>query len=68
MISMGDFVRRFNQDTTIDLICTHCFQTVATGRSDDQALAIAQRHQCLTPLLELEESEEEYIDSQRGTF
>jgi len=64
MISIGNFTKRVNRDSTIDLICTRCFLTAARGRSDAEAMAIAQQHVCHTSL---QESEERYDDSQRGT-
>ena len=62
MISIGNFAKRVNQDNTIDLICTCCFQTVARGRSDAEALAIAQPHACQGPLFgpPLEEGEKKF--------
>jgi len=44
MSTTGEFHRRQNPDSTIDLICPRCFQTVGSGKSDSEALAAAKRH------------------------
>jgi hypothetical protein len=46
MVLIGNFVKRVNRDTTIDLICMHCFQTAAKGTTDAEAQAIAEQHAC----------------------
>jgi hypothetical protein len=48
MISIGSFVRRVNRDSTIDLICIHCFQTAASGKSDAEVNDAAQQHACVS--------------------
>jgi hypothetical protein len=51
MISIGDFYRRQNPDSTIDLICSRCFQTAGSGETDAEALAAAEYHRsCCRPL------------------
>lgn len=50
----GDFVRRTNPDSTIDLICTRCFRTVATVAKEKDVARFAEakrRHLC-GPLME----------------
>jgi hypothetical protein len=69
MTLIGDFVKRENYDKTIDLICTHCFQTAGNGTCETEALAVAGQHKCLMSLFATsEQSEERYVNSQRGTF
>jgi hypothetical protein len=41
-----DFVRRVNEDSTIDSICTKCFQTVASGEDVFDLSRAEQAHTC----------------------
>lgn len=68
MISIGNFIKRVNSDATIDMVCTHCFQTAATGTSDAEVTEMAQQHACIVSLFAPLEESEEYANSQRGTF
>ena len=63
MISIGNFAKRVNHDSTIDLICTLCFQTAATGRNEEKVFAAAQQHACFPFFQERDDS----TDSQRET-
>ena len=40
------FARRLNRDSSIDSICVKCYQTIATGHSDDELIACEQSHVC----------------------
>jgi hypothetical protein len=42
-----DFVRRSNEDSTIDSICTKCFQTVASGKSVFDLIRAEEAHTCV---------------------
>jgi hypothetical protein len=68
MISSGKFVKRVNADWTIDWICTDCFQTAASGKSDTEALARAEQHTCSGWLFALREERDRSNNSQQGTF
>jgi hypothetical protein len=48
MISIENFVRRVNPDSTIDLICTRCFQTAASGTNEADAVKAAEQHVCVS--------------------
>ena len=46
MSQLGDFARRVNSDSTLDLICARCFRTVVHA-TDDSGFGEAQRmHKC----------------------
>lgn len=64
MLLAADFVRRTNRNSTIDLICTRCFNTVATVTNEGEVVQAEERHECeylFMPLIDVDES-------QRGTF
>jgi hypothetical protein len=64
MATTASFVRRENPDSTADMICARCFQTIAKGR-DEKLLANAKKkHTCDLR----DELYQLYVDSQRGTF
>ena len=46
MISMEIFVRRQNPDSTVDSICTRCYQTVATVRNESDLTSAEENHVC----------------------
>jgi len=46
MISFPPFVRRRNKDSSVDSICTTCFQTIASVASEDDLAAHEQKHIC----------------------
>lgn len=48
---IGDFARRENSDSTVDLICTRCFQTIAHG-SNEKAFEDARKNHKCDPLSE----------------
>jgi hypothetical protein len=48
MAILTPFVRRHNQDSTVDSICTKCYQTVATERDEDHLSSAEQGHICNT--------------------
>jgi hypothetical protein len=52
MVLFGDFARRANPDSTIDLICTKCFQTIAQGKNDMNVEDVLKKHKC-EPLSEV---------------
>jgi hypothetical protein len=59
-----DFVRRINRNLTIDLVCTRCFNTIATVIDEAALMRAEEQHECeylFMPLIEVDES-------QRGTF
>ena len=40
------FARRLNKDSSIDSICTKCFQTIATLACEDDLAEPEQKHIC----------------------
>jgi len=46
MTVFGDFVRRENKDSTVDLICTKCFRTVASAKNDAAFEEAKRLHTC----------------------
>ncbi len=46
MTSSIAFARRHNEDATIDSICTRCYQTIASERTESNLLNAEQRHAC----------------------
>ncbi len=46
MTAGAQFAHRQNGDGTIDSICLHCFQTVATGDSNAALVLQEAAHQC----------------------
>lgn len=64
MLLTADFVRRINRNLTIDLICTRCFNTIATATNESELMRAEEQHDCeylFMPLIDVDES-------QRGTF
>ena len=59
MSMTGEFHRRQNPDSTIDLICPRCFQTVGSGKSETEALDAAQHHSSCE---RLQDSQEGFMD------
>jgi hypothetical protein len=60
----ADFVRRTNRNSTIDLVCTRCFNTIATVMDEAALVRAEEQHECehlFMPMIEVDES-------QRGTF
>jgi hypothetical protein len=49
------FVRRENPDSTIDSICTKCFQTIAVARCERDLIRAENDHTC-EPLYERQRS------------
>ena len=47
MATFPPFVRRHNRDSTIDSICTKCFQTIASALCEDDLAAPEQTHVCV---------------------
>jgi hypothetical protein len=46
MTSFISFARRRNQDSTIDSICTKCYQTIASGINDSSLTSAEESHLC----------------------
>lgn len=46
MTSFPPFARRRNKDSSIDSICTKCFQTIASVAYEDDLAAHEQKHIC----------------------
>ena len=40
------FVRRRNRDSSVDSICTRCFQTIASVDSDEELATHEEKHIC----------------------
>jgi hypothetical protein len=64
MTSFISFARRRNHDSSIDSICTRCYQTVASGDTERELETVEESHLC-DPNGEFSR---EHVDSQRGTF
>jgi hypothetical protein len=46
MTTFISFARRRNQDSTVDSICTRCYQTIASGQSDALLAIAEENHSC----------------------
>jgi hypothetical protein len=46
MTTIPPFARRRNKDSSIDSICTSCFQTIASLPCEDDLAAQEQKHSC----------------------
>ncbi len=46
MASFVSFARRKNHDSSIDSICTTCYQTIASANSTVELTTIEQSHMC----------------------
>ncbi len=46
MTALTPYAHRRNPDTTIDSICTTCFQTIASEDSEGKLIAHEERHSC----------------------
>jgi hypothetical protein len=64
MTSLVSFARRQNHDSSIDSICTKCYQTIASADSVAELATVEDSHQC-DPNGEFNDR---HADSQRGTF
>jgi hypothetical protein len=64
MTSFISFARRRNHDSTIDSICTRCYQTVASADTGSELETVEETHLC-DPNGEFSRV---HVDSQRGTF
>ena len=64
MITAARFVHRVNPDSTIDSICSRCYETIASSNSETDLIKDEETHICHP--LTLRQSQ--YTDSQRGTF
>ena len=58
------FARRVNRDSTTDLICLFCYQTVIRAMWESELDEAENRHEC--DPIDLRYAH--YADSQRGTF
>jgi len=56
MASFICFARRRNHDSTVDSICTRCYQTIASGQDDLTLSSAEESHQC-DPYAELDRQE-----------
>jgi hypothetical protein len=46
MTSFISFARRWNENSTIDSICTRCYQTIASGDNEDALEGAERDHSC----------------------
>jgi hypothetical protein len=46
MTSFISFAHRRNRDSTVDSICTRCYQTIASGQSDSTLKSVEANHLC----------------------
>jgi hypothetical protein len=46
MTSYISFARRRNRDSSIDSICTKCYQTIANGQDDSSLTNAEEGHSC----------------------
>ena len=46
MTTFVSFARRQNHDSSIDSICTKCYQTIANSDNADELAAREENHQC----------------------
>jgi hypothetical protein len=46
MMMMSNFFHRSNENFTIDSICTGCFETIASGKSNEDLAPHEQSHKC----------------------
>jgi hypothetical protein len=46
MTTFISFARRRNPDSTIDSICTRCYQTIASGDSEASLATAEEGHSC----------------------
>jgi hypothetical protein len=46
MTKFISFARRHNQDSTVDSICSRCYQTIASGDSEATLATIEEGHSC----------------------
>ena len=46
MTAIPAFARRRNRDSSIDSICTRCFQTIATALREEDLLIHEEKHIC----------------------
>jgi hypothetical protein len=51
MKTMSNFFHRRNADSTIDSICTGCFQTVAVAKNESDLVRAEKSHAC-EPLID----------------
>ena len=64
MTSSISFARRRNHDSSIDSICTRCYQTIASAEKVNELETAEENHLCDPD----GEASRKYVDSQRGTF
>lgn len=46
MTSFVSFARRQNHDSSVDSICTKCYQTIASAENESGLAALEQSHHC----------------------
>ncbi len=56
MTSFISFAHRRNRDSTVDSICTRCYQTIASGENDSSLTSAEVNHSC-APNAELDNHE-----------
>jgi hypothetical protein len=64
MTSYIAFARRIKQDSTIDSICTKCYQIAASAENEQELLILEKDHVCDPNLA----SSAKHSDSMQGTF
>jgi hypothetical protein len=57
MTSFISFAHRRNNDSTVDSICTRCYQTIANAQ-DDSSLTSAEANHICDPDVEMDRCEE----------
>ncbi len=63
MTTFPPFARRRNQDSSIDSICTKCFQTIASAACEEELVTPEEKHGC-DPYGEFSD---EFVDSDTRT-
>jgi hypothetical protein len=49
MTTFISFARRRKEDSTVDSVCTRCYRTIATDRSESKLVAAEEAHFCEPP-------------------
>jgi hypothetical protein len=46
MTTFISFARRHKEDSTVDSVCTRCYQTIATDRNESKLVEAEEAHFC----------------------
>ena len=49
MTTFISFARRRKEDSTVDSVCTRCYRTIATDRSESKLVEAEEAHFCEPP-------------------